>query len=116
MLDFSSTAEAPKVVGIDPVTFEVIRNSLLNITEEMALTVRRGAGSALPSRGASGAPARDGRARGRLHDSRMHDNGGGDAIDERFAGTAAEWTKSTLYTGVRRSHRRGGTACLPFGS
>jgi N-methylhydantoinase B len=43
VLDFSSTAEAPKVVGIDPVTFEVIRNSLLNITEEMALTVRRAA-------------------------------------------------------------------------
>ena len=28
---------------MDPVTFEVIRNALLNITEEMAVTIRRAA-------------------------------------------------------------------------
>jgi N-methylhydantoinase B/oxoprolinase/acetone carboxylase alpha subunit len=29
--------------AMDPVTFEVMRNALLNMTEEMALTVRRAA-------------------------------------------------------------------------
>lgn len=30
-------------LGIDPVTFEVMRNALVNVTEEMALTIRRAA-------------------------------------------------------------------------
>ena len=29
--------------GMDPVTFEVIRNAVVNLTEEMAVTVRRAA-------------------------------------------------------------------------
>ena len=29
--------------GMDPVTFEVLRNALVNVTEEMALTIRRAA-------------------------------------------------------------------------
>ena len=31
--------------GMDPVTFEVLRNALVNVTEEMALTIRRAAGA-----------------------------------------------------------------------
>ena len=34
---------APERPGIDPVTFEVIRNAVVNMTEEMAVTVRRAA-------------------------------------------------------------------------
>jgi N-methylhydantoinase B len=34
---------ADRVASIDPVTFEVIRNALLNITEQMAVTIRRAA-------------------------------------------------------------------------
>src|SRR5918998_639973 len=33
-------AEAP---AMDPVTFEVLRNAFINVTEEMALTIRRAA-------------------------------------------------------------------------
>ena len=35
-------AQQPEM-ALDPVTFEVIRNALLNATEEMAITVRRAA-------------------------------------------------------------------------
>ena len=34
---------APERPGMDPVTFEVIRNAVVNMTEEMAVTVRRAA-------------------------------------------------------------------------
>ena len=34
---------SPLSSGMDPVTFEVIRNAVVNLTEEMAVTVRRAA-------------------------------------------------------------------------
>ena len=34
---------SPPSSGMDPVTFEVIRNAVVNLTEEMAVTVRRAA-------------------------------------------------------------------------
>jgi N-methylhydantoinase B len=45
MLDLAPARKAPpiEVPGIDPVTFEVLRNALINVTEEMALTIRRAA-------------------------------------------------------------------------
>ena len=39
----ANLAEISLLDGIDPVTFEVMRNAFLNLTEEMALTVRRAA-------------------------------------------------------------------------
>ena len=43
MADTSATGAEVLRPAMDPVTFEVIRNALLNMTEEMAVTVRRAA-------------------------------------------------------------------------
>ena len=44
MLATASAANAPfERPNMDPVTFEVLRNALVNVTEEMALTIRRAA-------------------------------------------------------------------------
>ncbi len=43
MTDHSDSAARHAGLSIDPVTFEVIRNALLNVTEEMAITIRRAA-------------------------------------------------------------------------
>lgn len=37
------TSSEPAASGFDPVTFAVLRNALVNVTEEMALTIRRAA-------------------------------------------------------------------------
>ncbi len=43
MPDIASAAVALQMPDMDPVTFEVLRNAVINATEEMALTVRRAA-------------------------------------------------------------------------
>ncbi|MBI1773874.1 MAG: hydantoinase B/oxoprolinase family protein [Proteobacteria bacterium] len=43
MATLTQPARRNSKAGMDPVTFEVIRNALLNMTEEMAVTVRRAA-------------------------------------------------------------------------
>lgn len=42
-IEIKSAAPVVDRIGIDPVTFEVMRNALVNVTEEMALTIRRAA-------------------------------------------------------------------------
>jgi len=43
MIESANVPAAPAQTKMDPVTFEVIRNALVNLTEEMAVTIRRAA-------------------------------------------------------------------------